>query len=94
MVQTPAKGMDARSEPAWKIRKLRGNRGLSRERLAVDAGIDRANVSQMERGTEAASIDTMERLAAALGVGMAALIELPAADAERPKNMRKGRKPC
>ena len=34
---------------AWNLRSLRTERGLSQERLAADAGVDRAWVSELER---------------------------------------------
>lgn len=92
-VQTVAAGMDARSILGWNIRKLRAERGLSQERLAADAGMDRAYVSEMERGTVAASIDTIGRLADAFAVEMTVLLEVPADVSKPPSNLRKGRRP-
>jgi len=50
------------------LRRWRTERGLSQEALAHAAGIDRTYVSALERQRYAASLDTIENLAAALGV--------------------------
>lgn len=53
---------------ATNLRRARQAKGLSQEALAHDADIDRTYVSSLERGTYAASIDTIEKLADVLGV--------------------------
>jgi len=53
---------------ARNIRKLRVERGISQENLAVDAEIDRTYVSRLERGLENPTIAVLERLAEALEV--------------------------
>lgn len=84
--------MDARSLLGWNMRKLRSEAGLSQERLAADSGIDRAYVSELERGVVAASVDMLDRLAAILKVPVAELLTEPAADARVPENRQRGRK--
>jgi transcriptional regulator with XRE-family HTH domain len=49
--------------------------GLSQEELADAAGIDRTYVSALERCRYSASIDVLERLAGALRVTPASLLE-------------------
>ena len=85
--------MDARSLLGWNVRALRSERGLSQERLAADSGIDRAYVSELERGVVAASVDMMDRLAVVLDVPVAALLAAPVEGAEVPANLPRGRKP-
>lgn len=85
--------MGGRSLLAWNLRLLRTAKGLSQERLAADAGVDRAWVSELEREQGNTSVDLLERLASALGVPIAALFSEPPSDAERPQPLRKGRKP-
>jgi transcriptional regulator with XRE-family HTH domain len=51
---------------AWNLRRLRVERGLSQENLAVDAGIDRTYVSRLERGLENPTVGILEQLSAAL----------------------------
>lgn len=45
------------------IRKLRIENGLSQERLAFEANIDRTYISDIEKGTRNISIEIIERLA-------------------------------
>lgn len=84
--------MDARSLLGWNMRRMRSERGVSQERLAADSGIDRAYVSELERGVVAASVDILDRLASILDVPVAALFEVPSADAKAPDNLPRGRK--
>lgn len=58
--------MTARETLACNMKRLRAERGLSQEALADIAEIDRTYVSALERRRYAASIDMVERLAAAL----------------------------
>jgi transcriptional regulator with XRE-family HTH domain len=84
--------MDARAIIGWNLRRLRVACGLSQERLALAAGIDRAYVGRVERGSENVTITTMEAMATALSVPIAALLIEPDADAPRPLPLRAGRK--
>lgn len=56
------------------LRCARVAAGLSQEELADNAGVDRTYVSALERCRYAASLDVMERLAAALRVTPASLL--------------------
>jgi transcriptional regulator with XRE-family HTH domain len=60
---------------ARNLRRARDKCGLSQEELAHRAKIDRTYVSALERGIYSASIDMLEKLAKALGVEPAALLE-------------------
>lgn len=84
--------MDARQIIGWNLRKLRVGRGLSQERLAFEAQIDRSYVGRVERGSENVTISTLEALANALGVGVPELFAVPDKDAPQPLPMRAGRK--
>jgi transcriptional regulator with XRE-family HTH domain len=84
--------MNGRALLAWNLRLLRTERGLSQERLAADAGVDRAWVSELEREQGNTSIDLLDRLAVALEVPIGALFAEPDASAEKPKPLRSGRK--
>lgn len=57
------------------LRRARVEAGLSQEELADAAEIDRTYVSALERCRYAASLDVIERLATALGVSPASLLE-------------------
>lgn len=50
------------------VRRLRLEKGLSQERLALDAEMKRSYVSDLERGTRNPSVRALGRLALALGV--------------------------
>lgn len=86
--------MDARGIIGWNLRRLRVERGLSQERLALASGIDRAYVGRVERGSENVTITTLEAFAQALSVPVATLLIEPEADAARPVTLKAGRKPA
>ena len=60
---------------ARNLRIYRQQRGLSQEELAHKADIDRTYVSALERCVYGVSIDVLERLAVALSVEAADLLE-------------------
>lgn len=49
------------------IRDARKRHGLSQRRLALRAGTDQAAISRIERGETSPTIETLERLMAAMG---------------------------
>ncbi len=51
-----------------RIRTLRKERGLSQEKLAFSAQLHATFISGLERGKENVSIDSLEKVAQALGV--------------------------
>jgi transcriptional regulator with XRE-family HTH domain len=53
---------------ARNVRRLREARGLSQGALAADAGIYQELVSRIENGAANPELDTMGKIAAALGV--------------------------
>ena len=67
--------MNLRAILARNLRDLRNARGLSQEALAHEAGIARQYVSDLERSRYAASVDTLEAIAKALGVRAPDLID-------------------
>ncbi len=69
--------MEARALIGWNLRRLRVAKGLSQERLAFAAGIDRAYVGRVERGSENVTVSTLEAMAVALAVPVAALFIEP-----------------
>jgi len=58
--------MKAQFLVARNLRRLRVQRGISQEALAVDADVDRTYVSRLERSLENPSVAVLERLAVAL----------------------------
>ena len=61
------------------IRHSRERHGISQRSLALRAGTDQAAVSRIERGEVSPSVETVERLLAAMGEGL----QLEAAPFER-----------
>ena len=51
-----------------KVRHHRKLKGMTQERLALDAGMERSYVSDLERGMRNPSVRALGRLAEALGV--------------------------
>ena len=84
--------MEARALIGWNLRRLRVERGLSQERLALASGIDRAYVGRVERGSENVTITTLEAIAGAMSVPVAELLVEPAPGAARPMPLRAGRR--
>jgi transcriptional regulator with XRE-family HTH domain len=85
--------MEAKQLLAWNVRKIRVARQISQERLALDAGIDRAYFGRIERFEENLSLATVDTLAKTLNVTVADLFKIPQPGEEKPKAMRAGRKP-
>lgn len=56
------------------LRRIRGGVGISQEKLAEIAGLHRTYVSSVERGERNVSLETIERLAIALGCTLASLM--------------------
>jgi transcriptional regulator with XRE-family HTH domain len=84
--------MNARELVAWNTRRVRVLRGISSERLATDAGVDRAYVSRIERGVANSTVDVLEKIARVLGVEIAELFAVPGPHEERPKPLGGGRR--
>jgi transcriptional regulator with XRE-family HTH domain len=85
--------MDARKLVAWNLRRLRVEKGVAQEALAVDAGIDRTYVSRLERNMENPTVAVLERLAKALEVPIVEFFAAPKPGARLPPVLKKGRKP-
>jgi transcriptional regulator with XRE-family HTH domain len=84
--------MNARELVAWHVRRIRVLRGISSERLAADAGVDRAYVSRIERAVANPTIDVLDRLTRVLRVEMAELFAVPEPHEERPEPLPGGRR--
>lgn len=64
----PVGSMDVVQLLGANVRHYRKLKGLSQERLALDAGMERSYVSDLERGTRNPSVRALGRLAEALKV--------------------------
>lgn len=84
--------MDIQKRVAWNLRRLRVERGLSQEALAVDAEIDRTYVSKVERMMENPTIVILDRVARALGVDITELFKQPKTGEKPPKPLPGGRR--
>ena len=84
--------MDTRKLIGWNLRGLRVARGLSQERLALEAGIDRAYVGRVERGSENVTVAVLEKIAAVLGVPVATLFAEVDGNDPYPDPLPSGRK--
>jgi transcriptional regulator with XRE-family HTH domain len=84
--------MNARKLVAWNVRRLRVERGIAQEALAVDAEIDRTYVSRMERGMENPTVGVLERIAIALDVPITDFFIVPKPGAKLPALLPGGRK--
>jgi transcriptional regulator with XRE-family HTH domain len=70
-----AKTLTLRQVFARNLRLVRIHAGMSQERLADEAGLDRAFVGTLERGQRNISIDNIERLAQAVGASVLDLMD-------------------
>lgn len=73
----PAHHHAARALLAENVVRLRAERGMSQEALALDAGLHRTFVAHVERQARNISLDNIERLAKALNVPVGELLRLP-----------------
>lgn len=69
-------------KPMRELTRIRGERGLSQQGLADASGVNKATINQIERGRRSPNLETLDKLAAALGVEVADL--LPKAQAPLP----------
>ncbi len=74
---------DVTGRIARRVAALRAERGLSLEALAARSGVSRSMISLVERAESSPTAAVLERLAAGLGVSLAALFEA-APEAPRP----------
>ena len=78
--------MDLRQLFATNLRRIRHQRKLSQERLAHDAGVDRAYMSRVERAVTYVGLEIIGKLADALGVDPVEFFRRPT----RPGSRKKG----
>lgn len=66
--------MDARRRLASNIRWLRERRDWSQKELATEAGLSPSTIERLEGAQDAATLDTLSRLADAFEVSIALLV--------------------
>ena len=74
-VRYPAEVANSMAEGVHALRAWREYRQLTQDQLAEASGLSKPFISQIESGARTGSVDTLERLAAALGVPIGALTE-------------------
>jgi transcriptional regulator with XRE-family HTH domain len=67
----------AKKTIAANLRHFRNMTGISQEKLALDAEVDRTYVSQLERGIANPSLEVLCRLATTLGIELTDLFLNP-----------------
>jgi len=82
--------MKGRTLVAWNLRRLRVAQGLSQEKLAADAEVDRSYLGRLEREQENPTVDLLDRISAALEAHVSELLRQPTSR-ERPKPLPGGR---
>lgn len=60
--------MRGRELVGWNVRRIRVAKGISQERLAFDAEVDRSYLGGMERGEENPTVDVLDKIAGTLSV--------------------------
>jgi transcriptional regulator with XRE-family HTH domain len=75
---------DLNARIAERVRELRGAHGLSLDALAARSGVSRSMLSLVERAESSPTAVLLERIAAGLGVTMAAMFDAPRTGAADP----------
>ena len=83
--------MDIRRRVARNLRRLRLERRLSQEALALEADIDRAYISRLERGVRNPTVRLLERLAQVLKVSVSDFVAVGSERESPPRNLPRGR---
>lgn len=65
--------MNISTQLGMRIRYLRKKRGLSQEDLALDSGVNKNYLSDLERGSRNPTINIIEKIASSLGVSLSEL---------------------
>ena len=83
-------GSDIDARLAARLRALRAERGLTLEALAERSGVSRSMISLVERGESSPTANVLDRIAAGLGLTLAALFADDARDGAAPLSRRAG----
>ena len=85
--------MDGRALVGWNVRRIRVANGVSQERLAFDADVDRSYLGGLERGEHNPTVDVLERLAKVLSVPLKELFSEFDPEVGELDGLPPGRKP-
>lgn len=77
---------------AWNVRRLRVEKGLTQEGLALSAEVDMSHLANLEIERANPTIEFLEQLTDALGVHISELFRPFPEGATKPTPLRKGRK--
>ena len=67
--------MDINKQLGMRIKYLRGLKNWSQEDLALEAGINKNYLSDLERGTRNPTVKALEKIANALGINLSELFK-------------------
>ncbi len=67
--------MDINKQLGMRIKYLRGLKKWSQEDLALEAGINKNYLSDLERGTRNPTVKALEKIANALGINLSELFK-------------------
>jgi len=84
--------MGLRANFSRNLRKIRMAKGLSQEDVALEASVNRTYLSDLEREVYSASLDLVERVAAALDVDPLDLLKPPSV-LLKDKRIRRPKRP-
>ncbi len=84
--------MEVRALVATNIRRLRVERGISQDDLALAAGVERAYVGHLERATRNPTIETLSKIAKAMDIHIRELFLEPREGDRPPATLKAGRK--
>jgi len=71
------------------VRELRRARGLSQERLAAEAGVDRAYMGVLERGLRNPSLTMMARVAKGLDMALSDMVVAMERHGSKPRRSQR-----
>jgi transcriptional regulator with XRE-family HTH domain len=84
--------MDVKQLVAWNVRRLRVERSLTQEGLALSANVDMSHLANLEIERANPTIEFLEQLADVFGVHISELFRPFPEGATKPTPLRKGRK--
>lgn len=81
--------LEITQKTAERIKRLRTEKGISREHLANTAGLNSSYLGMIERSLKCPTVDTLNKIAAALGIPLAELLTFEVPDEDKNAVIRK-----